>query len=440
VTTEPTVPLTRRQLRELEANGRFPAPSPVVAPIQAPPAAPANIAAPTNTAAPAGDAAPEQNESTHTAPVEVGFFAALPLAFEASVTELHVESIAGDEPSAAEPTHIEPSFEDDSVSPAPEADPFIDELFPEDSEPTAVAPEAIPVVAEPSREKRRFGRSRTERIKKADRRPLAKNRGVKMAKSTRPAKALKRARAEKRAVAPTWLSMGAMLFASALFVGTTVPANAFISVTATEQPSLSNSTSEAKLPTKVDGSAMPSQKVEVPADVSVAAVARDVFTVTAPAEVFKAKYGSKSYSFTPTSGGIRWPFPSVSPISSGFGGRVAPCRGCSSNHNGVDFTPGMGTPIYAIADGVVLESKLGGGFGQHVILGHMVDGEPVESVYAHMIAGSSPLRDGQEVKVGDLVGLVGSTGASTGAHLHLEIKPNGKAVDPFAWLTNHARD
>jgi murein DD-endopeptidase MepM/ murein hydrolase activator NlpD len=55
-----------------------------------------------------------------------------------------------------------------------------------------------------------------------------------------------------------------------------------------------------------------------------------------------------------------------------------------------------------------------------------------------MITGSSPLAVGQAVKVGDLVGLVGSTGASTGAHLHLEIRPDGVAVDPFAWLEAHA--
>ncbi|MCU1423952.1 MAG: peptidase [Microbacteriaceae bacterium] len=371
--------------------------------------------------------------------MDAGFFAALPLAFEASVSELPVESIAGEDFGAAERARIEPSLDDDTVAPAPEADPFLDELFPEDSEPAPVVPEAIPVVAEPMREKRRFGRTRTVRITKANRRPLSKNRGVRMAKAVKAPKAAKRATTAKRNVAPTWLSMGAMLFASVLFVGTTVPANAFMATTVAEQPSLSNSTSAAETTTKIDASAMPAQKVEVPADVSVAAVARETFTVTAPAEVFKAKYGSKSFSFTPTSGTIRWPFPSVSPISSGFGGRTAPCRGCSSNHNGVDFTPGMGTPIYAIADGVVTESTFGGSFGQHVYLGHMIDGQPVESVYGHMLQGSSPLREGDQVKVGDLIGLVGSTGASTGAHLHLEIKPNGKAVDPFAWLTAHAQ-
>jgi murein DD-endopeptidase MepM/ murein hydrolase activator NlpD len=360
-------------------------------------------------------------------PTEVGFFAALPMAVEASVTELHVENMVHDEP-AIDAGSIEASIAADTVTSAPADDPFLATLFaaPE----STVHPEAIPLVDGTVRGSRWVNRSRRDKT------TAPKTRSTK----TRPEKSRK-AKAQRAAdstgtapkrrgprPASTLLSVAAMLFSGALLVGTTVPANAFITFAA-EQPTGGTSTSV------VAGAA---QKVTVAADASVPAAARDSFTVTSYSEVIREKYGTKIHTFSPTAGTIRWPFPYATPISSGYGDRVAPCRGCSSHHNGVDFTPGMGTPIYAIADGVVRESTFGGSFGQHVYLDHVIDGKQVESVYGHMITGSSPLAVGQTVKVGDLVGLVGSTGASTGAHLHLEIRPDGVAVDPFAWLEAHA--
>jgi murein DD-endopeptidase MepM/ murein hydrolase activator NlpD len=126
------------------------------------------------------------------------------------------------------------------------------------------------------------------------------------------------------------------------------------------------------------------------------------------------------------------------PISSGFGERVAPCRGCSSYHQGLDFTPGRGAPIYSIAEGVVLRSEFSGGFGQHAIIEHVINGQRVTSTYAHMVGGSSPLVVGQQLLAGDFVGTVGSTGTSTGAHLHLEIRIDDIAIDPFQWLQSNA--
>lgn len=133
---------------------------------------------------------------------------------------------------------------------------------------------------------------------------------------------------------------------------------------------------------------------------------------------------------------IQWPFTRGVPIGSGFGYRAAPCRGCSSAHQGLDMNPGTGTPIQVIADGVVSEAGgPAGNYGQYVIVDHLVDGRLVRSLYAHMLAGSSPLSAGDYVSVGDEVGLVGNTGRSTGAHLHLEIRVDGAtAVDPRAWL------
>lgn len=166
---------------------------------------------------------------------------------------------------------------------------------------------------------------------------------------------------------------------------------------------------------------------------------RGEWSVTSYAEMLRLKYGNLSYSYsTSGTGAVRWPFPTAVPISSGFGNRVAPCRSCSSYHQGLDFNPGAGTPIFAIADGTVLQSERSGGFGQHAIIEHVINGQRVISTYAHMTGGSSPLVPGQQVSAGDLVGTVGNTGVSTGAHLHLEIRIDDTTVDPFRWLRENA--
>ena len=122
-------------------------------------------------------------------------------------------------------------------------------------------------------------------------------------------------------------------------------------------------------------------------------------------------------------GDIRWPIAGAITISSPFGPRSAPCATCSSIHQGVDLTPGAGTPVGAIAAGTVRVSTTHLEYGQYVIIDHQIDGRLVSTLYAHMIFGSSPLRPGDTVAVGQLVGLVGNTGASTGAHLHLKSCP-----------------
>jgi murein DD-endopeptidase MepM/ murein hydrolase activator NlpD len=118
---------------------------------------------------------------------------------------------------------------------------------------------------------------------------------------------------------------------------------------------------------------------------------------------------------------------------------VAGCGFCSTNHQGLDFTPGSGYPINSIADGVVsLVEVSGGGLGNQVVVDHVVNGQKVQSVYGHMQYGSIKVAVGQSVTVGQVLGNVGSTGASTGAHLHLEIHLDGTPIDPFAWLQANA--
>ena len=137
---------------------------------------------------------------------------------------------------------------------------------------------------------------------------------------------------------------------------------------------------------------------------------------------------------------VQWPFRVSVPISDRFGARTAPTSGASTNHRGVDFTPGAGARIQAIADGVV--TKVTGNdnsCGVHVVIEHVIGGEAVSSVYCHMQSGSVQVATGKRVSVGDTVGLVGNTGVTTGAHLHFEIRLNGtRAVDPIAWLKANA--
>ena len=231
----------------------------------------------------------------------------------------------------------------------------------------------------------------------------------------------------KRALLSKLMSLGAMVGAAAMMVATTVPANAFYDVdTATHSPL---------------AVVAPVQSLSVLTDADPAAsVGRDAYTVSSLADQIRVRFGSRSFSYTndPT-GSIQWPFTIAVPISSGFGGRSAPCGGCSSYHEGVDFVPGAGAPIQAIADGVVSSVVVSNaGLGNHVVVDHVINGQKVQSVYGHMKYGSIKVAEGQQIKVTDIIGLVGSTGESTGPHLHFEIHLAGVPVDPFAWLKANA--
>ena len=231
-----------------------------------------------------------------------------------------------------------------------------------------------------------------------------------------------------RTIGSRLLSVGALVFAGALAFGMSVPANAFYT------PSSAMAAEHADV---VAPKAL--QTVEVAANVESAEATRDKWSVLSWAEVLKERYGTRNFDYSPGMGAIRWPFPAAVPISSGFGERIAPCRGCSSHHMGLDFNPGGGAAIFAIADGVVsLHRDDSYGFGNHVMIDHVIDGHKVTSTYAHMQHGSSPLNPGDVVKVGDFVGLVGSTGMATGDHLHFEIMLDGMKVDPFAFLKSRA--
>ena len=251
---------------------------------------------------------------------------------------------------------------------------------------------------------------------------------------TATAPPLGRVASAKRRILSQLVTVGAMAGVGLILVATTVPANAF------SRPDAEVASVEAAVMASESSSSEQTQALTVEA-VPASTVTRDGYTVISQKQQVAAKYGNQLLLYTNNPNGtIQWPFPTGVPITSGFGGRkVAGCGFCSTNHLGVDFTPGAGTPIQAIADGTVsLVEVSGSGLGNHVIVDHVVNGQKVQSVYAHMQYGSIKVAEGQQVTVGEVLGAVGSTGASTGAHLHLEVHLDGTPVDPFAWLKANA--
>lgn len=116
-------------------------------------------------------------------------------------------------------------------------------------------------------------------------------------------------------------------------------------------------------------------------------------------------------------------------LSSSYGMRVHPITGKLARHNGVDIPAPYGTPIYATADGIVGRAQRLGGYGNYVEIEH---GNAIETRYSHM--SSFVVQPGQQVKKGDVIGYVGSTGRSTGNHLHYEVRIDGEPVNPMPFV------
>ncbi len=129
-------------------------------------------------------------------------------------------------------------------------------------------------------------------------------------------------------------------------------------------------------------------------------------------------------------GQFNWPLPGYSRISSYFGNRTHPVYGNTRMHTGIDIPASKGTPIHASNSGVVATASYNGGYGNCVTITH---GGGLLTLYGHMskIAVSS----GEAVEAGDVIGYVGSTGVSTGNHLHFEVRLNGNRVDPLDYVS-----
>lgn len=119
-------------------------------------------------------------------------------------------------------------------------------------------------------------------------------------------------------------------------------------------------------------------------------------------------------------------------LSSGFGYRIDPLYKTVKFHPGLDFSAPQGTPIYATADGVVRTAgNLGNGYGNHVVISH---GYSYSTLYGHMYRIKA--KKGQRVKRGEIIGYVGNSGKSTGAHLHYEVIKGKKHLDPIYFFYN----
>ncbi|MCB0996308.1 MAG: peptidoglycan DD-metalloendopeptidase family protein [Acidimicrobiales bacterium] len=125
--------------------------------------------------------------------------------------------------------------------------------------------------------------------------------------------------------------------------------------------------------------------------------------------------------------GFIWP--TSGSVGSGFGPRLHPILGYYRQHSGLDIGGAMGAPIWAAKDGVVISAGWQGGYGNAVVIQH--DGN-VATLYGHM--SSIAVRVGQTVTAGEQIGAVGSTGMSTGPHLHFETRVNGVPQDPRGFL------
>ncbi|MGO2015764.1 MAG: M23 family metallopeptidase [Brevibacterium aurantiacum] len=143
----------------------------------------------------------------------------------------------------------------------------------------------------------------------------------------------------------------------------------------------------------------------------------------------------------PETGQLVFPLPEGTYTrTSGFGPRTDPITGESRLHGGVDYAAPDGTPILALADGLVVTAHMSGGSSGTIIIEHTIDGESVATMYVHMWEHGIHVQPGDRVQAGDHIGDVGSSGHSTGPHLHLQVHPGGaqaEPIDPEPWLADH---
>ncbi|WP_188741511.1 M23 family metallopeptidase [Agromyces bauzanensis] len=223
-----------------------------------------------------------------------------------------------------------------------------------------------------------------------------------------------------------------MTFVGSMMIATSVPA---LAVTASDPEHRAS----VYAPVADDSISLRPQALEVASEAELRPLTTDGYAVeAAPPPIVSQVAGLGSVAVI-ESDLIVWPVSNPEKRASGFGPREAPCSGCSTYHDGVDFNPGNGAPVMSIADGVVvLATENGGGLGVNVEVQHNIGGELITSSYAHMQYGSLAVSEGQRVSAGQQLGLVGSTGQSTGSHLHLEMfGADGVRFDGFAWLSTH---
>lgn len=233
----------------------------------------------------------------------------------------------------------------------------------------------------------------------------------------------------RRVVAKSF-SFAAFTIVGLLTLATSLPANALLSA--------DDVAAQKVLVTQGDPApALQTQTVSASGDWQSEAVERDLYGAVSAIEAAEAIGIQPEATFTNNPNGtIQWPYAVGVHIGSDFGPRPGCPIGCSTDHKGQDFNPGLGAPIQSIADGVVVQStESGGAFGVKIVIEHVIDGQVIRTLYAHMLEGSRTVEVGDPVTVGQIIAKTGNSGRSTGPHLHFEVLLNGtENVDPLAWL------
>ncbi|MFZ4515437.1 MAG: peptidoglycan DD-metalloendopeptidase family protein [Acidimicrobiia bacterium] len=183
---------------------------------------------------------------------------------------------------------------------------------------------------------------------------------------------------------------------------------------------------------ELDGARADAQRAEEVEQVALAAIQtvkvryeREIAVLRVESETIASQLGTASSGTKPN----RLLRPVSAPITSSFGPRKHPIFGTVRNHDGIDFGAGMGTPIKAAAGGTVVRAGVLNGYGNVIVLDH---GGGISTLYAHQ--SRFAVSSGERVAVGQVIGYVGSTGFSTGPHLHFEVRLNGRPVDPLEYL------
>ena len=229
-------------------------------------------------------------------------------------------------------------------------------------------------------------------------------------------------------------TVGVMSLAGLLAVSMTMPAEAVAAAQGTTVASTSLvSASATQKSTAADGEI---QAFIASSDVQSSTLARgDDYSTVSLVDVAAEQginYSNEIYT-NDVEAAIQWPFMVGVGMSYGYGMRSGRL------HEGIDFVPGNGAPVQAIADGTVrIATEQGGAYGVTVYIDHVIDGQVITSHYSHMQYGSLNVAAGDKVTVGTVVGKTGNTGRSYGAHMHFELIVNGTTIDPLPWLRENA--
>ncbi|MFB7892618.1 peptidoglycan DD-metalloendopeptidase family protein [Microbacterium sp. NPDC056044] len=257
--------------------------------------------------------------------------------------------------------------------------------------------------------------------------------GTAAAPHTAPRRAQARRGSAFKRVATASFSIGVFGIVGLMAVGMTTPAEAVAAVNGTDASLSVLAAADDSVPV-IDEAEI--QAYVAPGDAQSDMLQRTENYSTTTTAQLASEAGISNFSnlfHNNPNSNIQWPFAVGVTMSYGFGMRSG------RMHEGIDFTPGNGAPVQAIADGTVrIASEAGGAYGVHVTIDHIVDGQLVSSHYAHMQYGSLQVSPGQHVTVGTVIGRTGNTGRSYGAHTHFEILKNGTtAIDPWPWLQEY---